>query len=133
MQCSSLLRTLDRPDEATPTYGESLVLAMRALETLNGSALTGGSDQGPTAPGDCGSGKIYVEIKLATDDTQLMTPDDYASETYLALTSSDGTAVVSGSGLDNDKSYAARRSVSSSDCYTFTTDLEGDGICCGYS
>jgi hypothetical protein len=66
--------------------------------------------------------RAYAEIKLTLID-------DYASETYLALTSSDGTAIVSGSDLDNDQSYAARRCVPANDCYIFTiSNSGGDGI-----
>jgi hypothetical protein len=45
---------------------------MRVLEALHSGSLTGGPDQGPTAPGNCGSGEIYVGNKLATDDTDAM-------------------------------------------------------------
>jgi serine protease len=106
------------------SYGEGLVLAMRALEVLNGGPLSG-PGQGPTTPGSCASGEIFVEIELQTDN--------YAEETSVALTRSDGTALVTGTALDSNRAYAARRCVSANDCYTFTiTDSEGDGICCEF-
>jgi serine protease len=106
------------------SYGNGLVLAMAALEVLNGGPISD-PGQGPTPPGDCGSGEIYVYIKLKTDD--------YASETYLALTRSDSSAVLTGSDLANDQEYMAQRCLPANDCYTVTiTDSVGDGICCGY-
>jgi hypothetical protein len=79
----------------------------------------------PTPPGDCGSGEIAAEIKLKTDG--------YASETSLALTRSDGSAVIRTSDLANDQAYTAQRCLPANDCYTVTiTDSVGDGICCGY-
>jgi serine protease len=106
------------------SYGDGLVLAMRALEILNGGPLSD-PGQDPTAPGSCGTGEIFIEIELQTDN--------YAEETSLALTRSDGTKLVTGTDLDNNRAYAARRCDPANDCYTFTiTDSEGDGICCGF-
>jgi hypothetical protein len=79
----------------------------------------------PTPPGDCSSGEIAAEIKLKTDG--------YASETSLALTRSDGSAVIRAGDLENDKAYTAQLCLPANDCYTVTvTDSVGDGICCGY-
>jgi hypothetical protein len=79
----------------------------------------------PTAPRSCGSGEIFIEIELQTDD--------YAAETSLALTRSDGTVLVTGTDLDNNRAYSSRRCEPANDCYTFTiTDSVGDGICCGF-
>jgi hypothetical protein len=128
------------------SYGDGLVLAMRALEVLNGGPLSD-TEQEPTTPdpttpeptdpeptdpdpttptlGSCDSGEIFIEIKLQTDN--------YAAETYVALTSSDGASLVTGTDLDNNRAYTASRCAPANDCYTFSiTDSEGDGICCGY-
>jgi hypothetical protein len=79
-----------------------------------------------TAPGSCaGSGEIFIEIELQTDD--------YAAETSWALTRSGGTALVTGSDLDNNRAYTTRNCAPANGCYTFTiTDSYGDGMCCGY-
>jgi hypothetical protein len=98
------------------SYDHGLVLAMDALKVLKNHV---------PISGDCGSGEIFVEIKLKTDD--------YASETSLALTRSDGSAVFRRSDLANDQAYTAQGCLPANDCYTVTiTDSVGDGICCGY-
>jgi hypothetical protein len=85
-----------------------------------------GTSAALTTPGDCGSGGIFVEIKLKSDD--------HGMETSLALTRSDGSAVFTISdGAENDRAYISGRCVPANDCYTFTiNDSGGDGICCGY-
>jgi hypothetical protein len=83
-----------------------------------------GTSAAPATPGDCGSGGIFVEIKLKTED--------HAVETSLVLTRSDGSAVFTiSNGSLNDRASISGRCVPANDCYTFN-DSDGDGICCGY-
>jgi hypothetical protein len=89
-----------------------------------------GTVAAPAPSGDFGNGEVSVEIKLKTDD--------HAAETSLALTRSDGSAVITGSNqgsneAGNNRAYMAWRCVPANDCCTFTiNDSGGDGICCGY-
>jgi hypothetical protein len=78
----------------------------------------------PAPPGDdCGNGE---RIKLKTDEK--------TAKTSLALTRSDGSAVITGSNeAGNNRAYMSSRCIPANDCYTFAIDDSGgDGICCGY-
>ncbi|MBU0617029.1 MAG: hypothetical protein KKI02_04880 [Planctomycetes bacterium] len=84
-----------------------------------------GSSEACTAIGNCGDGRVFIEILT----------DEFGGETtWEFVDRNSGTLVGSGGPLDDDTLYQIEVPVFSAGCYDFTIyDDYGDGICCdGY-